>query len=35
MHIETVCPFEISHIFGEELNISYLFVSNGDIGRLL
>ena len=35
MHIETIRTSEISHIPGEELNISYLFVGNDDIGRLL
>ena len=34
-HVETICPSEISHIPGEELNISYLSVGNDVIGGTL
>jgi hypothetical protein len=35
LYVETVCPSEISHTLGEELNVSYFSVGNDDIGRPL
>jgi hypothetical protein len=35
MYVETKRPSEISHIPGEELNVSYFSVGNNDIGRPL
>jgi len=35
IYVETIRPSEISHIPGEELNVSYFSVGNDDIGRPL